>query len=152
MNSFLKMTTFQFSKGFTLLLIAFLFTWGCQSAHDVNLFTQTGTYSLQGTEDLLCVSTEDSMIVFKLEKAGQSQTFNEGASSHSRWSAYWDEAQQRIWFNSSDIGLFLYQRQSDGNYSRAQVASNSSIGKEMPAVFFDTLPSSVTRNLARPNR
>lgn len=134
----------HFAKVFCVMIWAIIC--GCSKNNkptNINgVVARTGTYYLEPENDRLEVMAQKNEIILVLT-SGKPATFCEGASIFSRWGIYWDKKKQRLWFHSSDVGIFVYERSGNGEYSRSALTVENAMLFRIPRPFFEILPNSI---------
>ena len=109
-----------------------------------------GTFTT-ATGDVLSVSIDATGIVqyeFK-DAAGKSlfKTNEYHASAHQSWDFYLDGS-RRLWFYSSDIGVFVWAPKADGEYEFIVLDSKSPLASQLPKEFYAKLGSAEQREFS----
>ena len=61
-----------------------------------------------------------------------------------RWAAFWQD-DDTLWVHSSDIGLSVWKRDSQGGFSQEWLGERSELVPSIPAAVWEFLPSSLKR-------
>lgn len=136
---------------FVLLFGLFVFSPGCGKG-DRNFITTPGNYDLSPVSELEVKEKNDCVVLEFKNRNNKIQTFNEHASVHSVWSIYFEKRKKRLWFHSSDVGIFLYTwEEKSGKFGRQTLGQRAKVLMEIPKDFLATLPSS-TQSLIEERR
>ena len=123
---------------------------GC-SHQDPATFRSGGEFELEGTSDELTIRFEDNLVLLDLQPLNhEKQTFDVGASKYKGWIMYWEKDVQRLWFNSSDVGLFVFEKKSDDAYAMLVVRPKTEIPL-IPEEFIVQLSTSFQRRFRKTN-
>lgn len=127
------------------LSIILLLLGGCthKNSSGKTLFTKTGVYDLEPSKDSLSIQIVNEKLLLTVHIGGSEQVIEETASVYSNWSAFWDAANGELWFNSSDVGLFVFAKQDGTSEYQMTNITNESQGVLVPQEFWDTMPSSI---------
>jgi hypothetical protein len=123
-----------------------LFT-SCQKAETEiapgqNLIDRPGEYRVRGEQIHIRARVEEGMVQYEVIKNGMPIIKSTERASHTqRWFLCWDD-QQRLWFESSDIGGLMWTTNSGGTYF-PKSTDDPKVIKSMPLIVFDGLPSSL---------
>ena len=102
-----------------------------------------GTYTLDDSSYTIKVFQKNGLIDYHVSDRSSSVLFQarEHASAYQGWLMYWDKHLLELWIQSSDIGLFVWQKDAHGVFHEITLASkDSNVIKTMPAEFFNQLP------------
>ena len=112
-----------------------------------DLITDRGVFpSPSGSSQLVIGSKAKSLVDYKIVDVA---TKKESApdrlfSDAMRWAAFWQD-DDMLWVHSSDIGLSVWRRESQGGFSQEWLDERSELVASVPAEIWDFLPSSLKR-------
>ena len=113
------------------------------------LIDSDGTYLLDPGDYKLVVSLQPDggghLVAYELREpvADAVVASGDAGGNASRWFFYWS-VDQELWVHSSDVGTFVWRKQSGAGYQRHLVTDDATI-RGMPAAVFDALPDSLKR-------
>lgn len=127
---------------------------GCSQISNANfddmVIYKAGEYVVDG-QKLIVSFTKDKLVDYRLLDASGVEILrsSERASALQRWELYWESVPARLWFNSSDVGCFVWQKNIDSIFVRSEVtAETKKLITQMPNSVFLGLPSSLQKQWA----
>jgi hypothetical protein len=134
------------------LLGAIIMSAACSPTKGSGRIDAVGVYQLPPAGLALAVSVDAEGIVHYrvTDSPGRKILENsDRASTYQRWFFIWGQDTQRLWFMSSDIGIFLHRRKADGSFDRTVLTDATSAEiREMPATVFEAQPKSLQQRWA----
>jgi len=112
------------------------------------IIDKLGSYRIERLEYIVHITKNDDAIIHYSvtdEFGTKIIESTEKASIFHRWCIFWDK-QDKLWFWSSDIGGFFWEKDSFGKYKQHEIYSDGHF-KQMPLEVFRFLPSSLIRKL-----
>ena len=108
-----------------------------------------GNYFVDNSDYVIAVSAEDGLLKYKVLGKDHKLLLEvkEHSSVYQTWVMYWDTATTRLWIQSSDIGMFLWERpKKGGDFEEKQITKNErDLIQSIPADLFKLFPSSDQR-------
>ena len=113
---------------------------GNSAVGGAELIDTFGTYRIRDIEIAVFLKAGTAIVQFEVRSAHNAEPMFSGdvGSDWSRWSLFWSDNDE-LWVNSSDVGVYVWQKEKNGVYERSVVTSD--LVPLMPSPVFDTLPS-----------
>jgi len=84
---------------------------------DNSRIASEGVYKLSNEKSLKVQVTDDGFVDFWVSKGGTIiARSGERASTYQQWYMLWEFPAERLWFNSSDVGISMYAKNDTGTY------------------------------------
>jgi hypothetical protein len=137
-----------------LMGLCILFLNGCNEADRMTamnsnelLIKKTGTYILQPQQHTIQVGIDSNKILrySVINKSGVNIIKSiEQPSAFHKWCLFWDH-HENLWMESSDIGGFIWKKDSDGTYKQHTITDDIESYRLMPREIFDCLPTVIKK-------
>lgn len=111
------------------------------------LITDRGIFpSPSGASQLVIGSKSNSLVDYKIINAVTKKDFfpDNLFSDAMRWAAFWQD-DDTLWVHSSDIGLSVWKRDPQGDFTQEWLGTRSELIPSIPTEIWDFLPSSTKR-------
>lgn len=134
----------------TVLFISFMIS-SCLSLGSTDtVINRTGVYQFSNDqpESKIIVENQDGLVSFNFpEIVSFEESLLLRASIYQKWFLYFDASNNELWFHSSDIGLFLWRKESDRNtFTRVSILKSNRKEFNIPSKVIKNLPNSVLEN------
>lgn len=111
------------------------------------LITNQGSFPSPSGAHILEVGTKPkSLVDYKIINSATRAEFapKKLFSDAMKWAAYWED-DKTLWIHSSDVGLSVWQQNSEGAFTRAWVGHKTDLIPKIPIALWNFLPSSIKK-------
>ena len=111
------------------------------------IITDRGTFpSPSGSYQLVIGSKPESLVDYRIVNVATKKEFTPDRqfSDAMRWAAFWQD-DDTLWVHSSDIGLSVWKRNSQGVFSQEWLGERSELVRTIPKELWSVLPSTLKR-------
>ena len=128
-----------------------VFVIGCNK-QDSATFKSEGEFKLEGTSEELIIRFEENLVLLEFQRSNdENQIFDVRASKYKNWIAYWEKESKRLWFDSSDVGLFIFEKGSEDSFEMLVVRPETEIPL-IPEKFIEQLSPSNQHRCRKDNQ
>ena len=111
------------------------------------LISDRGVFSSpSGSSQLVVGSSSKSLVDYKIVDVETKREFKPNFlfSDAMRWAAFWQD-DDTLWVQSSDIGLSVWKRDTQGDFSHILLGERKEMIQNIPTEIWDFMPSSSKR-------
>jgi len=132
---------------FPILLLLVLLSACTQNVPDDGVITDRGIFpSPSGSSHLIIEYKSKSLVDYKIVDITTRKEFapDKPFSNAMRWAAFWQD-DDTLWVHSSDIGLSVWKRDSDGIFTQEWPGERTELVHSIPDDLWEFIPSSIKR-------